>query len=214
MPSPLNLIRNTLMRLRIDWYRVRLGALGQECRIEPGVSFQYPGRIRIGDGAGIGRNVTLRANTDQSPGIELGQKVSINDAVVINANRGQVTLGDRSWLGPFCLIYGNGGVTIGSNVLVAGHSSINTVSHSIDRCDIPVNDQPVVIDPVVIEDDVWIGLNAVILQGVTIGRGTIVGAGAVVNKSIPPWSIAVGVPARVIGRRKGAPPPEDQAESQ
>jgi acetyltransferase-like isoleucine patch superfamily enzyme len=66
---------------------------------------------------------------------------------------------------------------------------------------------------VVIEDDVWIGLNAVILQGVTIGHGTIVGAGAVVNKSIPPWSVAVGVPARVIGRRKGAPPPEDQAES-
>jgi acetyltransferase-like isoleucine patch superfamily enzyme len=132
---------------------------------------------------------------------------------VINANRGQVTLGDRAWLGPFCLVYGNGGVTIGRNVLVAGHSSINTVSHSADRCDIPINDQPVVIDPVVIEDDVWIGLNAVILQGVSIGRGTIVGAGAVVNKSIPPWSIAAGVPARVIGRRKGAPEPENAGET-
>jgi len=213
MPNPLSLIRKTLERLRLSWYGARLGALGPGCRIESGVSFHYPGRIRIGDGTGIGRNVTLRANTDESPGIEVGRGVSINDSVVINANRGRVTLGDRSWLGPFCLVYGNGGVTIGSNVLVAGHSSINTVSHSIDRCDIPVNDQPVLIDPVVIEDDVWIGLNAVILQGVTIGRGTIVGAGAVVNKSIPPWSIAVGVPVRVIGRRKGAPPPEDQAES-
>lgn len=213
MPSPLSLIRRTREGLRLSWYRVRLAALGEGCRIESGISLQYPGRIRIGDGTGIGRNVTLRANTHQSPGIEVGKGVSINDAVVINANRGRVTLGDRSWLGPFCLIYGNGGVTIGHNVLVAGHSSINTVSHSTDRCDIPVNDQPVVIDPVVIEDDVWIGLNAVILQGVTIGRGTIVGAGAVVNKSIPPWSIAVGVPARVIGRRKGAPEPVNAGEA-
>lgn len=213
MPGPLSLIRQTLENLRLRWYRLRLGALGKGCRIEPGVSLHYPGRIRIGDGTGIGRNVALRANTDRSPGIELGKGVSINDAVVINANRGQVTLGDRAWLGPFCLVYGNGGVTIGRNVLVAGHSSINTVSHSADRCDIPINDQPVVIDPVVIEDDVWIGLNAVILQGVSIGRGTIVGAGAVVNKSIPPWSIAAGVPARVIGRRKGAPEPENAGET-
>ena len=213
MSGPLNLFRQTLDGLRLRWYRLRLGGLGQGCRIEPGVSLQYPGRIRIGDGTGIGRNVTLRANTERSPGIELGKGVSINDAVVINANRGQVTLGERSWLGPFCLVYGNGGVTIGRNVLVAGHSSINTVSHSTDRCDIPINDQPVIIDPVVIEDDVWIGLNAVILQGVTIGRGTIVGAGAVVNKSIPPWSIAVGVPARVIGRRKEAPAPVNAGEA-
>ena len=209
MPGPLSTIRKTLEALRLSWHRARLGALGRGCRIESGVSFHYPKRIRIGDGAGIGRNVTLRANTDQAPGIELGERVSINDAVVINANRGQVILGDRSWLGPFCLVYGNGGVTIGRDVLVAGHSSINTVSHRFDRCDIPVNDQPVVIDPVVIEDDVWIGLNAVILQGVTIGRGTIVGAGAVVNRSLPPWSIAVGVPAKVVGRREGAPEPED-----
>ncbi len=213
MPGPLSVIRQTLEGLRLRWYRLRLGGLGQGCRIEPGVSLQYPGHIRIGDGTGIGRNVTLRANTERSPGIELGRGVSINDSVVINANRGQVTLGDRSWLGPFCLVYGNGGVTIGSNVLVAGHSSINTVSHSAERCDIPINEQPVAIDPVVIEDDVWIGLNAVILQGVTIGRGTIVGAGAVVNKSIPPWSIAVGVPARVIGRRNGAPEPESPGEA-
>lgn len=213
MPGPLSLIRNTLEGLRLSWYRLRLGALGRGCRIESGGSLQYPGRIRIGDGTGIGRNVTLRANTDQSPGIELGKGVSINDAVVINANRGRVTLGDRSWLGPFCLIYGNGGVAIGRNVLVAGHSSINTVSHSAERCDIPVNDQPVVTDPVVIEDDVWIGLNAVVLQGVTIGHGSIVGAGAVVTKSIPPWSIAVGVPARVIGRRQGAPESENAGET-
>ncbi|WP_295389461.1 DapH/DapD/GlmU-related protein [uncultured Thiodictyon sp.] len=211
MPGPFSVIRRTLEGTRLTWYRARLGAMGRGCHIDPGVSLQYPGRIRLGDAVGIGRHATLRANTDANPGITLGNGVNVNDSVVINANRGFVTLGDRSWLGPFCLVYGNGGVTVGRNVLVAGHTSINTVSHSVERCDIPINDQPVLTGPVVIEDDVWIALNAVILQGVTLGRGCIVGAGAVVTKSIPPWSIAVGVPARVVGRRKGAP--ESPAES-
>lgn len=211
MPGPLSIVRRTFEGVRLSWYRTRLGALGRGCHIDPGVSLHYPGRIRLGDGVGIGRNATLRANTEANPGITLGHGVSINDAVVINANRGFVALGERSWLGPFCLVYGNGGVSIGRNVLIAGHSTINTVSHSSARCDIPINDQPVLTDPVTIEDDVWIGLNAVILQGVTLGRGCIVGAGAVVTRSIPPWSIAMGVPARVVGRRPGAP--ESAAEA-
>jgi acetyltransferase-like isoleucine patch superfamily enzyme len=202
------LLRTTksfLRQPRLWLYRQRLDALGADCHIDAGVNFQYPDRIRIGSGSRIGRNATLRANTEQRPGISLGKNVWIQDSVIINANRGDVSLGDRSWLGPFCLVYGNGGVHIGSNVLVAAHTTINTVSHSAKRCDIPVNDQPVLTDPVTIEDDVWIGLNAVVLQGVTIGQGSIVGAGAVVNKSLPPWSIAVGVPAKVIGLRDGAP---------
>jgi acetyltransferase-like isoleucine patch superfamily enzyme len=210
MPGPLSIARRTLEGLRLGWYRTRLGALGNGCHFDPGISLHYPGRIRIGDRVGIGRNVTLRANTENDPGITLGPGVNINDAVIINANRGFVTLGERSWLGPFCFVCGNGGVTIGRNVLIAAHTTINTVSHGITRCDIPINDQPVLTDPVVIEDDCWIGLNAVILQGVTLGHGSIVGAGAVVTKSIPPWSIAVGVPARVVGRRQGAPEPQEE----
>ncbi len=132
MPGPLSLVRRTREALRLHWYRLRLGALGAGCHIETGVSLQYPGRIRLGDGVGIGRNAALRANTDANPGIALGKGVNINDAVVINANRGFVTLGERSWLGPFCLVYGNGGVTIGRNVLVAGHTTINTVSHAAE----------------------------------------------------------------------------------
>lgn len=207
------LIRRTLGRSRFLLHRVRLEALGAGSEIEVGVSLQYPDRIRIGSGARIGRNATLRANTEQRPGITLGDRVWVQDSVIINANRGQVTLGARSWLGPFCLVYGNGGVSIGADVLVAAHTSINTVSHESARCDIPINDQPVLTAPVVIEDDVWIGLNAVILQGVTIGRGALIGAGAVVTKSVPAWSIAVGVPAKVVGRRNGAPNDEPGAEA-
>lgn len=208
MRAILRLLKRGFAEARLLLYRVRLESLGAGCEIEPGVSLQYPDRIRIGPGSRVGRNAVLRANTERRPGIRLGEGVWIQDSVIINANRGQVSLGNRSWLGPFCLVYGNGGVSIGANVLVAAHTTINSVSHESVRCDIPINDQPVRIDPVVIEDDVWIGLNAVILQGVTLGRGAIIGAGAVVTRSVPPWSIAVGVPARVVGRRPGAPAPQ------
>ncbi|MCP5136685.1 MAG: acyltransferase [Gammaproteobacteria bacterium] len=126
--------------------------------------------------------------------------------MLINANEGHVNVGADSWLGPFCLIYGNGGVDIGNNVLIAAHSSINTVSHHADRTDIPINNQGIYTDPVVIEDDVWLGLNVSVLQGVRIGKGSIIGAGAVVNKDIPPYSIAVGIPARVIRQRAPSEP--------
>lgn len=198
-------LRGALDGLALLRHRLRLGSLGRGCVIEPGVSLQYPGRIHLGDDVRIGRHATLRANTDADPGIRLGDGVSVQDGVVLNANRGRVVLGARSWLGPFCLVYGNGGVSIGADVLIAGHSSINSVSHRAERCDVPINDQGILSAPVVIEDDVWIGLNAVVLQGVTIGRGSIVGAGAVVTRDIPPWSVAVGVPARVVRRREGAP---------
>ena len=205
MRAILRSIKQLVTNAKLAVHGRRLGHMGAGCEIDTGVSLQYPGQIRMGDGTRIGRFATLRANTDQNPGIRLGKQVLIQDHVVVNANRGFVTMGDRSWLGPFCLVYGNGGVTIGNDVLVAGHSTINTVSHGHERCDIPVNDQPLLLDPVVLEDDVWLGLNVTVLQGVTIGRGSIVGAGAVVTKSIPPWSIAVGVPAKVVGRREGAP---------
>jgi acetyltransferase-like isoleucine patch superfamily enzyme len=94
-------------------------------------------------------------------------------------------------------------------VLIAAHTSINTVSHHFERCDIPINDQGIYCDPVRIEDDAWIGMNAVILQGVTIGKGAVVGAGAVVTRDVPAWSIVMGVPARIVSQRDNAPVAED-----
>lgn len=188
-------------RLRHAGLRCRLGMLGDGARIERGVRFDYPRRIFLGDGADIGHGAVIRANTASTVGVRFGHGVSIRDYTVMNANRGSIQLGDRSWVGPHCLVYGNGGVTIGSDVLIAGHTSINTVSHVADRTDLPINHQGLRSDPVVIEDDVWIGLNCTILQGVTIGTGSIIGAGAVVTGDIPPGSIAVGAPARVIRSR-------------
>jgi acetyltransferase-like isoleucine patch superfamily enzyme len=79
--------------------------------------------------------------------------------------------------------------------------SIRDFDHVIDQSEIPMRTQGFVGAPVVVEDDVWIGRGVAILKGVRIGRGAVIGANAVVNRDIPPYSIAVGVPARVVKTR-------------
>jgi len=201
MPDLKSLLKGIPAAIRHAYLQRRLGALGQASEVRPGACFEYPKQVRLGEGCRIGRGALLRGNTDAADGIRVGDRSLVQEHALLNANRGHITIGSDSWIGPFCLLYGNGGIDIGNHVMVAAHTSINTVSHHAERADIPMSEQGTYQDPVVIEDDVWIGLHAVILQGVTIGKGAIIGAGAVVNRDIPAYSVAVGVPARVVGQR-------------
>lgn len=195
------LLRNTASGARHAWLRRQLAEIGAGAWIDRRARIESPARVRIGTGARVEHGAVIRGNTVDERGVIIGPGASVKDYALVNANRGHVRIGERTWIGPYCLIYGNGGVEIGSDVLVAGHTSINTVSHVARRTDIPMNAQGIHSDRVVVEDDVWIGLNCTILQGVTIGRGSIIGAGAVVTRDIPAGSIALGVPARVVGHR-------------
>ena len=105
----------------------------------------------------------------------------------------QIEFGDNSSVAAYVHIWGTGGVRIGSRVMIGTHTSISSITHDY-RSDAMW--KTVVTKPVVIEDDVWIGSNAVILPGVTIGRGAVVGAGAVVTHDVAPKAIVIGVPAR------------------
>jgi len=112
-----------------------------------------------------------------------------------------ITLGDRSGIGENAILAGE--VRIGNDVMMGPRVACIARNHAFDRCDIPMNQQGYSqMKPIVIEDDVWIGYGAIILSGVTIGRGTIVAAGAVVTKSVEPFSIVGGNPARVIKKRQ------------
>ena len=119
----------------------------------------------------------------------------------INIQRGakfgpDLSIGDRSGIGINSQI--QNGVSIGRNVMIGPECFIYTMNHRFDRTDIPMIDQGISeIQPVVIEDDVWIGARVTILPGVTIGEGAIIGAGAVVPKNIPRYAIAAGNPAEV-----------------
>jgi acetyltransferase-like isoleucine patch superfamily enzyme len=122
-----------------------------------------------------------------------GVRVSISpDARIWGTDR--VTLGDDVGINAFTHIFGGGGVHIGARTRISTGCSIASITHSEQ---IATRNHGIEL-PVTIEEDCWLGTGAIVLPGVRIGRGSIIGAGAVVTKDIPPLSLALGVPARVI----------------
>lgn len=132
---------------------------------------------------------------------DAGTNLRVAQGVRIN-NPSLVSVGDDVYLGDGVQLYAwNERIIIGSNVLIAAGVRIITRKHGFADSEHPISDQGYTNAPVVIKDDVWIGFNAVLLPGVTIGQGSIVGAGAVVTKDVLPYSIVGGVPARLIRKR-------------
>ena len=113
----------------------------------------------------------------------------------------RLVMGRNVSLHHWSFLSAQGGLTIGNDVAIGHGCSILTTEHEFDDPDVPIKAQPVSLLPVTIGDDVWIGANVTILAGVTIGRRSIVAAGAVVTRSFPEgYVIIAGVPARVIRR--------------
>lgn len=144
----------------------------------------YPLVVRGGKSIRIGKNFSLMG-TNYLYANDCGELV-IGDNCSINTN---VQLGA-----------GGGKIVIGDNVLIAPNVVIRAADHGIRR-DMPIRSQPHTYGEIIIEDDVWICSNAVITSGVTLAKGTVVGAGSVVTKSTEPYSIVGGVPARKISER-------------
>lgn len=110
-----------------------------------------------------------------------------------------VYVGDDVVINSFVHIWGRGGVHIGDRVLIAAHTAITSLTHDYTHeC---MRFAPIIASPIIIEDDVWIGSNVVIMPGIKIGEGSVIGAGSIVTKNIPPFCIAVGNPAKVIKQR-------------
>jgi maltose O-acetyltransferase len=132
-----------------------------------------------------------------------GANLRVAQGVRIN-NPGLVSTGDNCYLGDGVQIYAwNEHVSLGNNVLVAAGARMITRKHGFADMEQPMSEQGYTNAPIVVEDDVWIGFQAVILPGVTLGRGSIVGATAVVTRDVEPYSIVGGVPARLIRKRSG-----------
>lgn len=157
----------------------------------------------------IGNNVLLNSYViltngirDQRKGkITIADNCEITKGCILKAYGGKIAIENNVFLGEYSVIYGHGEVTIGKNTLIAMHSCIVSSNHTIPNKTTIIRSQPDILLPVKIGNDVWIGAGAKILGGTTIGDGAIIGAGSVVSKDIPPYAIAVGVPAKVIGYR-------------
>ncbi|PRX08962.1 UNVERIFIED_ORG: transferase family hexapeptide repeat protein [Martelella mediterranea] len=113
--------------------------------------------------------------------------------------RGDITIGADCTVNAYACLAGT--VSCGDHVRIASHAQIMGFNHGYEDPDIPISRQPHESRGIIIEDDVWIGANVVVLDGVRIGRGAVIAAGATVTRDIPPYMIAAGVPAKPIRRR-------------
>jgi len=143
---------------------------------------------------------SVRMDTPPYRKFNLGKRSVIESFSCINNAVGDVMIGDYTRVGIHNTIIGP--VTIGNHVNLAQGIVVTALNHNFNNSTLRIDEQGVSTNPVVIEDDVWIGANAVILPGVTIGKHSVVAAGAVVTKDVEEGSLVAGMPAKVIKRIK------------
>jgi acetyltransferase-like isoleucine patch superfamily enzyme len=155
-------------------------------------------------GVKLGKNITFEGFIEISGGkrVKIGNNVRLGSGVIISAGiDAEVVIGDNSYIGTHTIIIANKYIIIGKDCLISPFNYIIDSNHGISPDEL-IRKQPYDVEPIVIGNDVWIGIGCAILKGVEIGDGAVIGARAVVTKSVPAYSIAVGVPAKVIKRRK------------
>lgn len=124
----------------------------------------------------------------------------IHPTAIISGDNFQ--LGTNCWIGGLSNISaGKAGITLGNNVVLSSYIILMTDAHDYKGSNALPFDQHVISSPILIEDNVWIGISSIILPGVKIGEGAIIGAGAVISKSIPKCAIVAGNPAKIVGYR-------------
>ena len=149
-------------------------ACGPDCVFEPGVLVFHAGRIRLGRNVYVGHQTILKGYY-----------------------KGELEIGDQTWIGQQCFLHSAGGLRIGARVGIGPGVRIITSTHQEAGRERAILLSPVEFAEVVLEDDCDLGVGAIVLPGVRIGRGAQIGAGAVVTEDIAPYAVASGVPARV-----------------
>jgi acetyltransferase-like isoleucine patch superfamily enzyme len=171
-----------------------------------GVVIQHGYQIKAGPNLILEELVHINALSEQ--GISLGRNVTVAKGTIIVctgviANRGiGLTIGNNSAIGAQSFLGCQGGVRLGNNVIMGPGVRIFSENHNFDDVTIPIRLQGETRKGVVIHDDCWVGSGVTILDGVCIGEGSMVAAGSVVTKDIPPFSVVAGIPARILKNRK------------
>jgi acetyltransferase-like isoleucine patch superfamily enzyme len=169
--------------------------------IEDGVRIRFASNVRLGRGVYLDHGSYLHACP---AGISIGaQSLVMKNAILHVYNfrdlpHSGITIGARSLIGESCILRGQGGITIGDDVYLGTLVQLLAVNHIFADTTRPISQQGITAQGICIGDGSWIGSGAILLDGVQIGRNVVVGAGAVVNKDIPDYCVAVGNPARVV----------------
>ena len=195
------------------WHRRRLQFLTWDRRPEDIESAEHRARqVDLAARAGASFHPTAYVAADAAiftTRLQLGEQSWIAGHALV---RGEAVFGAHCTVNPYAMISGK--VSCGDGVRIASHASLVGFNHGYDDPDVPIYRQKHETLGITIEDDVWIGANAVVVDGVTIGRGAVIAAGAVVSKDVPPMAIVGGVPARVLRYRGRGRRDETRAQLQ
>jgi acetyltransferase-like isoleucine patch superfamily enzyme len=164
------------------------------------------GEFRLSDLASVGDNVVVEkgALILKPQRVRIGSNVYIGHYAILRGyDFGELVIGDDTWIGQFCYFNSAGGIEIGSRVGIGPGVKIMSSKHGEEGRNVPVLLCDLEFAKVTIESDCDLGMGSIILPGVTVGKGSQVGAGAVVTRDVEPYCIVAGVPARKIGERPG-----------
>jgi acetyltransferase-like isoleucine patch superfamily enzyme len=169
--------------------------------IEKGVRIRFANHVHLARGVYVDEGVYLHACPG---GIDIGPNTMVMHHAELHVYnfrdlaQSGIRIGRDSLIGEFCVIRGTGGVTIGDRVYLSPSVHIYSSNHVFSDPNVCFIDQGLTMKGVTIEDECWIGALVAIMDGVTIGRGSVVAAGAVVTRDVPPRTMVAGVPARVV----------------
>lgn len=186
--------------IHTQYLRLQFAHIGEGSYVHPSLSYNNPQKIFIGDNCTIKEGVILDGRSHHDLGIIMRNNVIIRAYSYLDCydNNGQIILDEFSQVGQHVIIGGNGGVYIGKYVMISGMSCIISATHNYDaQKDTPYYFQGERRKSIVIEDNVWIGSQCMVFNGVTIGKNSVIGAKSLVTKDIPANCLAFGIPAKV-----------------
>ncbi|MDR3357984.1 MAG: acyltransferase [Desulfovibrio sp.] len=172
IPTPLGML------LRLAAWKPLFAVCGF-VRFAPGLTLSGCRHMRLADGVRLGRGAFITAANGS---LTLGEHVALSPCVHLSADDGHIEIGPYTAIGPGTVL--------------------RAANHRFDRRNDPIMFQGHVPGKIVIEENVWIGANCVVTPDVHVGRGAVVGAGAVVTRDVPPFVMVGGVPAKIIGQRE------------
>ncbi len=183
---------NSVIQLLIRYFAEKAKTISMKYRSQKlhGCYLPVGARILSPENVSIGKDFIISPycqiicqDAENGSVLTIGNRVALNLAVHINADN-------------------SGKIIIGDNVIIGPNTTLRSSNHKFDRMDIPIRDQEKEPGYIIIEDDVWLGAGVIVVPNVRIGKGAVIGAGSVVTKDIPAFSVAVGNPAKVIKIRK------------
>ena len=188
--------------IRVEYYRGLFRDMGDNVRIGLGVKILDPQNISVGNNVTIGDNCVLIANSKR--GIIIGNDITLKHGVYLDTevqDTGYIEIGNGVYIGTGCCLHGHQGLEIGDYTLLAQNITITPFSHKFANRDDLIWKQGGNSRKVSIGRDCYIGMNCCVLYSADVMEGSVVGSGSVVVHTIPPYSVAVGVPAKVIKER-------------